>query len=288
MIDEVDRLLESKKNRGNTSKYYKKHEKPAATIISSIARMTLGQTQVVAASATIGRPLRRELARVLGLAPDECPQIIRGASTTEDNGVTRAVTVPTTLEHYVMPCDGSTAGGLLTAAAFLVKSLTPLETRGRRSLFVVASGCGIKLRDAIGALRHFGVSPDPMSLLDVMEADGTNNLIEKYRCISGSSGLGEQSSSQLSFPQSEGYLLLSVEGTVRGIHLDDLDTVIIVGRPKGPDEYLHIAGRAGRAGKNGKVVSVVSYDQARALSSWESMLGIDFIPLDANDISKTL
>ena len=114
-----------KKNRGKTSKYYKKHEKPAATIASSIARMSLGQAQVVAASATVGRPLRRELARVLGLTPEECPQIIRGTSWSEDDqaGLTRAVTLPKTLQNYVMPCDGSSTGGLLTAAAFLVKNL---------------------------------------------------------------------------------------------------------------------------------------------------------------------
>lgn len=279
-----------KKNRGKTSKYYKKHEKPAATIASSIARMSLGQAQVVAASATVGRPLRRELARVLGLTPEECPQIIRGTSWSEDDqaGLTRAVTLPKTLQNYVMPCDGSSTGGLLTAAAFLVKNLPPLKTRGRRSLFVIANGCGIKLRDAIGALKHFGVSPEPMALLDVMEADGTNNLIERYRHVSGSSGLGEKSSSKLSFPESKGYLLLSTEEAVRGIHLDNVDTVVIVGRPKGPDEYIHVAGRAGRGGNTGKVVSVVSYEQAAALSSWESILGISFYPLDQNDARDIL
>lgn len=290
-MDEVDRLLDVKKTRGKTSKYYKKHEKPTATIASSIARMTLGQAQIVAASATIGRPMRRELARILGLTPDECPQVIRGPTSNEgdDSELSRAITLPKTLQHYVLPCEGSTTGSLLTAAAFLVKNLPPLDNnRGRRILFVIAKGCGIKLRDALGALSHFGVKPEPKSLLDVMEANGTDNLIEKYRDISGSSGLGERSTSSVSFSQSEGYLLVSAEDTVRGIHLDDLDTVIIVGRPKGPDEYLHVAGRAGRAGKSGKVVSVVSYEQASGLSGWESMLGINFSPLDESEVRSVL
>jgi superfamily II DNA/RNA helicase len=290
VMDEVDRLLSVKKTRGKTSKYFKKHEKPAATIASSIARMTLGQAQIVAASATVGRPLRRELARVLGLTPDECPQIIRGvpSNDSDESELARAITLPKTLKHFVMPCDGSSTGGLLTAAAFLVKNLPQIENRGRKTLFVVTNGCGIKLRDAIGALTHFGVSPEPKSLLDVMEADGTDNLIEAYRQVSGSSGIGERSTSQLSFPESEGYLLLSAEDSVRGIHLDDLDTVVIVGRPKGPDEYIHVAGRAGRAGKAGKVVNVVSYEQGRAMSGWESMLGIDFMPMDESDVGQYL
>jgi hypothetical protein len=285
----VDRLLDVKKTRGKVSKYYKKHEKPAASIVSSVARMTLGKVQVVAASATVGRSLRRELARILGVLPDECPSTIRGISTSSDeqSPTERAITVPATLKHFVMPCDASTTGNLLTSAAFLVKNLPQLDNRGRRILFVISNGCGIKMRDAIGALRHFGVKPDPLSLMDVMEAEGTDNLIEKYRCISGSAGLGEKSLSNLSFDQSKGYLLLSGEESVRGMHLDDLDTVVIVGRPKGPDEYVHIAGRAGRAGKEGKVISIIGYDQAAALPSWESMLGIQFEPIDEKE-AKTI
>ncbi len=291
VMDEVDRLLNTKKVRGKTSKYYKKHEKPAATIASSIARMTLGKVQVVAASATVGRSLRRELARVLGLTPDECPQVIRGSSnekSSDGSSSSRAITVPKTLKHFVLPCDGSTSGGLLTAAAFLMKNLSPINGRGRRSLFVVANGCGIKLKDAMGALAHFGVSPEPKSLIDVMEAKGTDNLIETYQHISGSSGIGESSILGSSLSESAGYLLLSTEDMVRGIHLDNLDSVIIVGRPKGPDEYVHIAGRAGRAGNVGNVVNVVSFEQATALSSWEGMLGINFIPCDENDVRTIL
>ncbi len=288
-MDEVDRLLDVKKNRGKSSKYFKKHEKPAASIVSSIARMTLGKAQIVAASATIGRPLRRELARVLGLTPDDCPRVIQGESSGSVNGrdITRSITLPKSLQHYVIPCEGSTTGGLVTTAAFLVKNLPKLENRGRKLLFVISNGCDIKLRDAMGALRHFGITnPEPVSLLDAMEADGTDNLIEKYRFLSGSGGIGEKSISQKSFSESDGYLLLAVEESVRGIHLDNLDTVIIVGRPKAPDEYVHIAGRAGRAGQSGKVISIVSYEQGTALSSWEGMLGINFIPLNQGEIQS--
>jgi len=286
VMDEVDRLLDGKKTRGKTSKYYKKHEKPAATLASTIAKMTLGQVQIVAASATVGRPLRRELARVLGLTPDECPQVIRSAI--DMDSTKRAITVPKTLKHYAIPCDGSTSGSLLTAAAFVAKNLPPIENRGRRILFVVTDACGIQLRDAIGALRHFGVKPEPKSLLDVLEAEGTDNLIETYRQISGSSGIGEAASSLVSFDDSEGYLLLTGEQSVRGIHLDELDTVVIVGRPKGPDEYTHIAGRAGRAGKFGTVLNIVDYQQASALTSWESMLDISFEPMEASEVQDIL
>eukprot|EP00557_Chaetoceros_sp_GSL56_P004450 CAMPEP_0176500142 /NCGR_PEP_ID=MMETSP0200_2-20121128/13355_1 /TAXON_ID=947934 /ORGANISM="Chaetoceros sp., Strain GSL56" /LENGTH=613 /DNA_ID=CAMNT_0017898713 /DNA_START=40 /DNA_END=1878 /DNA_ORIENTATION=+ len=269
VLDEVDRLFNIKTGRGKTSKYYTKHDKPAAIMTSSISKFTLGQMQVVAASATVGRPLRREMARVLGLAPDECPRVIRPSGFVDGTTTSRSVTAPASLTHYVMPCDGSTRGGLLTSAAFVVKGLPRPQdsSRGRRTLFVITKACGIPLRDAIGALKHFNIQPEPKSMLDVLEADGTDRLIETYREVSGAAGLGV-SSTKVAFDKSVGYLLVTGEESVRGIHLDDLDTVVIVGRPKTPDEYIHIAGRAGRAGKKGNVVNILSYEQTSALSSW--------------------
>lgn len=273
-----------KTSRGKTSKYYKKHDKPAAVLTSTITRFTLGQAQIVAASATVGRPLRRELARILGLTPDECPRVVR-ASGSVDSPTSRSVSTPSSLSHYAVPCDGSTSGGLLTTAAFMTKGLPKIDGRGRRTLFVVSKACGIQLKDAIGALKHFRVQPEPKALLDVLEASGTDGLMEKYRQVSGAAGLGERAA-KVAFNESEGYLLVTGEETVRGIHLDGLDTVVVAGRPKTPDEYIHIAGRAGRAGKSGSVVNILSYEQAQALNSWEGMLGISFIPVDEGDASS--
>ena len=78
----------------------------------------------------------------------------------------------------------------------------------------------------------------------------------------------------------EGYLLVTQEDNVRGLHLDGLDAVIVVGRPGSPDEYTHIAGRVGRAGRRGSVLNIVSFEQAAALASWTMMLGVDFLPVE--------
>ena len=78
VLDEVDRLLQVKKSRSESTTKSKKHEKPAAIVTAAVTRMTLGRAQIVAASATVGRPLKRELARVLGLPAQSCPRVIRG------------------------------------------------------------------------------------------------------------------------------------------------------------------------------------------------------------------
>ena len=131
VLDEVDRLLDIEKSRSD--KKSRQHEKPAALLAASIVRLTVGRAQIIAASATIGRPLQRELSRVLGLHSSECPETLRGEEDTaklemkavdDDNKhIGRAVKIPDAVRNYVLPVDGSTTGSLLTAAAFAAKSI---------------------------------------------------------------------------------------------------------------------------------------------------------------------
>eukprot|EP00578_Thalassiosira_sp_NH16_P012130 CAMPEP_0181115074 /NCGR_PEP_ID=MMETSP1071-20121207/21239_1 /TAXON_ID=35127 /ORGANISM="Thalassiosira sp., Strain NH16" /LENGTH=851 /DNA_ID=CAMNT_0023199259 /DNA_START=73 /DNA_END=2624 /DNA_ORIENTATION=+ len=295
VMDEADRLLNVKK--GRTDKKSRRHEKPTAMLAAAVARLTLGRVQVVAASATVGRPLRRELSRVLGLHSSECPETIRGEEDAarmerrtrddDEKHVGRAVRIPNTVRNYVLPVDGTTAGSLLTSAAFACKTILPppqdsdgMSSSGRKVLLVLTRACDIKVHNALGALRHFGIRPEPQSLLDALGADGTDRLVEAHRKVSGVEGVGgtrqrngKRSDTSAAKVEDEGYLLVTHEDNVRGLHLDGLDAVVVVGRPGSPDEYTHIAGRTGRAGRPGSVLNVVGYEQAAALSSWTKMLG---------------
>ena len=302
VLDEVDRLLAGKKRSGST-----RHEKPAAVITSSVARLTLSKAQTIAASATVGRSLRRELSRVLGLEPKECPRVVCASSNHDDDDddnsnneergdtsgrhIGRAVKIPSTVQHYVTPVDTSSVGKLLTNAFFVLKALHKNQMN-RRILFVLTKTCGVNTQNAIGALKHFGCQPEPMSLLDVLEADGTNQMIETHRQVSGSTGVGESyfaasesSTGEESEEKQEGYLLVTGEDTVRGLHLDGLDVVVVVGRANGPDEYTHIAGRTGRAGRPGKVINVLSQKDTAALTGWEKMLDVSFDAIDTEAIA---
>jgi len=303
VMDEVDRLLSIKKTRTDKRS---RHEKPAALLSAAIARLTLGKVQVIAASATVGRPLRRELSRVLGLHSSECPETLRGKDDTsklnervnDDDTVHvgRAVKIPSTVQNYVLPVDGSTSGQLLTSAAFASKSLMQHASSfenvaGRKVLVVLTRNCDIKVHNALGALRHFGIKPEPQSLLDALGADGTDRLVEAHRRVSGVEGVGGSSTTKNGKDDDDdddGYVLITHEDNVRGLHLDGLDAVIVIGRPGSPDEYTHIAGRTGRAGKRGSVLNIVSFEQAAALSSWTKMLGIDFIPVVESEVGSII
>jgi superfamily II DNA/RNA helicase len=306
VLDEVDRLLNVKKTRGNTSGNSKnKHEKPAAVVTAAAARMTFGRAQVVAASATVGRSLKREMARVLGLSPQEAPAVVRANGdlkdeeeyTEEENvgrHVGRAVTIPDTVKHYITAVDTSSTGKLLTNAVYVLKALR--KTKSKRILMVLAKGCGINTQNAIGALKHFQCDPEPMSLLDVLEADGTERMMQVHREVTGATGVGEStyfstgdesdSDGEESADEGAGYLLVTGEDTIRGLHLDGLDVVLVVGKADGPDEYTHIAGRTGRAGRTGKVINVVSEQHAATVAGWEKMLSVKFHTIDVEDVEK--
>ena len=332
VLDEVDRLLSVNSKKGGLSTAQRNqrarretydeegsiaqqqqqtgplHEKPAAILTAAVARRTLGRAQIIAASATVGRSLKRELSRVLGLPPREYPRVIRGddsydESTVDADGydledpspessghVDRAVTIPESVRNYVLTVDASSTGKLLTSAFFAIKNLNDSGKNPQKILLVLTKNCGISTTNAIGALKHFRCQPEPQSLLDVLQdADGTDQLMDVHRRVSGSDGIGETSTDNGSScsgtkRDGDGYLLVTGEDTVRGMHLSGLETVVVVGRANGPDEYIHVAGRTGRAGNSGKVVNVVSEPHAIAIRGWETMLKTKFTPVTMEEI----
>lgn len=320
VLDEVDRLLDISsstsvaKFQTNGSPELKKiqkksfqhvHERPAAVIASAAARYTLGKVQVIAASATVGRPLRRELSRVLGLTPQECPETIRAENSPlrstkerepDNTHLGRAVTIPSSVRNYVLAVNGTTSGSLLVAAANVVKLLSTSsisEGKGTKILLVLTKKCGLAVHETVGALKHFGVTPQPKSLLDALLDSGegrkavdTNDpdgMIEVHRKVSGATGVGASADSSISSKTS--YLLVTGEESIRGLHLEGLETVIVVGRADSPDEYSHVAGRTGRMGKKGRVINMVHQDQtALFFNAWEKMLMVKFLPLTLQEV----
>ena len=329
VMDEVDRLLNVSGKKTNRSSQRHQHEKPAAVVASSSVRLSVGRAQVIAVSATVGRPLKRELTRVLGLSTQECPAVIRGDDSAKKSNnlseggtdqknrqrdhsgesgvhIGRAVTIPATVKNYVTAVDTSSVGKLMTSAFDVIKSLNGRSGEGNlRMLLVLTRGCGLKTQTALGALKHFRCQPEPTSLLDALEAvdGGTDYLIERHRQVSGATGIGESAGTSYfdskknqensdhnpnSYGTSDekGYLLVTGEDTIRGLHLDGLDAVIVVGRAHGPDEYTHIAGRTGRAGRQGVVINVLSEQHAQAVKGWERMLDVKFEHVELEDIKS--
>lgn len=75
--------------------------------------------------------------------------------------------------------------------------------------------------------------------------------------------------------------LVTFEGSARGLHIDDVDLVFLVGRPASPASYLHLAGRVGRSLpteggvtiRPGTVVSLCTNGSAKELEKWTKQIG---------------
>jgi superfamily II DNA/RNA helicase len=76
--------------------------------------------------------------------------------------------------------------------------------------------------------------------------------------------------------------LVTFEGSARGLHFDNVDTVFVVGRPASAASYLHLAGRVGRSSTSddggvvirpGTVVSLCTKGSAIELNKWTKQVG---------------
>lgn len=149
VLDEVDRLLLQKQ----TSTKSKQHERPAAVVTAAIVRLTLGSATVVAASATAGRPVRRELARCMGLPPQEGPVLVRGAVDSRSPNAD-VVEIPDTITHFFVDAQADASPGelLTTAYGTVLRQLADKD----KVLLVLPRNFGISTTNVIGALQHFG------------------------------------------------------------------------------------------------------------------------------------
>ncbi len=68
--------------------------------------------------------------------------------------------------------------------------------------------------------------------------------------------------------------LIATDVAARGIHVDDVDTVIHYDLPATDKDYVHRSGRTGRAGRDGTVVSLVLEDQAKQLRDLQKGLDV--------------
>lgn len=72
--------------------------------------------------------------------------------------------------------------------------------------------------------------------------------------------------------------LIATDVAARGIHVDEVDTVIHFDLPATDKDYVHRSGRTGRAGRDGTVVSLVLEDQGKQLRDLGKGLDVDTGP----------
>ena len=81
------------------------------------------------------------------------------------------------------------------------------------------------------------------------------------------------------------HALVATDVAARGIHVDDVSTVIHYDLPESPKDYVHRSGRTARAGADGTVVALVTPEQRQIAASLLRTLGLDVTDADGARIS---
>lgn len=78
-----------------------------------------------------------------------------------------------------------------------------------------------------------------------------------------------------SFADGRVHALVATDVAARGIHVDDVSTVVHFDVPHGHKDYLHRSGRTARAGAGGTVVSIFTKPERRAVIRMQKNLGMN-------------
>lgn len=310
VLDEVDRLfaLPGKYSTLQEQERRNRHPRPSLVLLDAAVRRN-PKLQVVAVSATVGRHLRRELGRIIRpndvkegvpvLRPTADPPaelsveamtVAEARAALERRGVpvkakvlkadlvaqlvallreehgqspwsaptgSRAVTVPSCIAHSYIPLREASLDAKVQALLVALTLQPP-----RSPLIFLPDGTSVE--GVVQALQRGGF-PQSMGLEDALTRRCSDLYTNALK--SREKGLLDAAAPLKPLP-----LLVACESAARGLHLDGVDVVYVLARPKNADEYVHLAGRTGRCGVAGRVVSVVSYTEAAALHSWSTQL----------------
>eukprot|EP00956_Cyclotella_meneghiniana_P000359 scaffold432_cov69-Cyclotella_meneghiniana.AAC.17 len=253
---------------------------------------------------------------------DENEQLGLDDTATESAHTIRAVTVPSVVDHrYVqMSKDATTnAHQVLEQVAKVTRQLKPASSlvficgefsrsitkekqkeapkiKGntsqsrrdakRRRLFIEKQKEGksknsknglpepLSVRSACSILQSMEIDAQPMHVALGLEPNANENADVTSE---------DDYESEIKLPP----VLVTFEGSARGLHFDGVDVVFVVGRPTSAASYLHLAGRVGRAvpqdGSNadssnveirpGTVVSFCTKGRVKELEKWTNQVG---------------
>lgn len=190
------------------------------------------------------------------------------------------------------------------AASLLDGLHDTLKARGPgSSMIIVCRTVGITVRDTVRKLRMWGFHEvealhetlwdDPRDWpsrwaikYTYDQRDHSGDLAERHRILNERLRNGEHRPLPVASPawremedrkedgESTSPIIVGFEGIGRGLHFDGVETVYILGLPRKPEIYLHLAGRVGRLGQRaGKVVSVLPKRGSKVLDAWSSQIG---------------
>ena len=246
VVDEVDRLLSvpGRYAPTETLRQARRAGTPTAKLLEVLvgARGGLEKTdiQFVGASATIGRPLRRSLSKLLH-ASDEYGDfaVIRPeAVESVEGGKGRRVSVPSSIRHVVAMSDGDSSQ--LTYKLAAAKEVWVSSSARRGILFVPSPE---DVQQVVGVLQFWGVkeATDLQLSLGIstpkpVKGRAPSKLSSSGELISRATESGIGSASRIAGGKGDRELFVLPVSGARGLHIQDAQLVLVLTPPHTMDE----------------------------------------------------
>ena len=330
VLDELDLLMPARKFGGKRcSRWQDKGSHPAEAVAQLVAKRSTEALQVVAGSATLDRRSKGKLDKLLrgspllgkggtlplrtvALSPERCggyaTLTVKATLPVGPKNV-RTTLTSARLRHlaHSLPNkadDAAALDALLAAAAF---------SKPARALVFVCSSSGLKVRGVADALRR-GAPGQTLVLNDALFPSSQRNRRRNYKATdaktkkaldarekamdsdtrvslttSAATGLKAQLHAA---SEADPVFLVADQAVTRGLHVDDVDAVLILGKPANADTFVHLAGRADRdplrrtdataaaPEKRPTVLTVAKRRDVAAVRAWLADLGADLEDVD--------
>lgn len=259
---------------------------------------------MLAASATVGRPLRRMLTALSGrtlevIRPPDEPSPVADPSAELSGAVDGREAAAHDGTRGTPPAKGQRAIGLATgisvdvitydlgdeiSALHAVLNERPTSAPSSApSPALLFTRPGLGLASEIAFLRQCELDAAPLDALLIQHyssarpAEAGGARVGSAASSGGTAGDGGGSGDAGSGGEAQRRLLVATPSGARGLDLHDVGLVIVSGVPPSADAFVHLAGRTARMGTQGRVVVLATREEAdMRLSTLGSQLGVDF------------
>eukprot|EP00730_Choanoeca_flexa_P006973 TRINITY_DN12257_c4_g3_i2.p1 TRINITY_DN12257_c4_g3~~TRINITY_DN12257_c4_g3_i2.p1 ORF type:complete len:534 (+),score=75.94 TRINITY_DN12257_c4_g3_i2:130-1602(+) len=295
VLDEIDFMLNPLKANA-TEKQRKrraKHPKPASLILDQIvfrrqldmfesrdALLPLRRDiQLVGVSATLGQPVRRELVHKRWISSDmEVIKVSHSSSRLPQGLKHYVVTEHFDVEQWEPEMEAQSTMLSPDTLTDLVLSVVAHQGASSVLLFVPSS---VSIDDTVSMLRTQSMLPaDPSLPPRPIRAEALYTHVHGVKPADAQLKRAAIVNRIAQSTAEQPYIIVLNMDTARGLDLPGVEMALLVGTPRTPSDYQHIAGRVGRAGQQGQVVTV-AYDvkQTLRVKKMTETLNVPLLPL---------
>lgn len=237
---------------------------------------SLDDVQIICASATIGRTMRRQMMQILdATSADAAATLITGEEDervkSKDASKRRSVLLPAKLQHAYRVVDEGAPG----SAADLAEDLSESEQNEEK-----------RISDTLNTLWDTMVSLEAKPLIvfpgkvgvERVEQNLVSRGLSDVRTLRNLQGDAEtvQSATPKDWTSTPVYVI--GERFARGLDLPEVGYVVLVSPPSSAAGYAHMAGRTGRSGREGIAFTLVrpKNNEVQRLAAISEALGLRF------------